>query len=133
MPRFLEKKLEAEYGKDSDVPYKVMNRLGFMNGSKETKKGAEAEKKHDSMGHQHKSKPVTEQDKHMSVRHKQNRKNIKGMASHESEEGNLTESNNYNEMHAREHIEQIKKNNRLLDNKQRNKNVDHLLRHLSGR
>ena len=48
MPAFLEKKLKAEYGKDSDIPYKVMNSEGYMKGNKETKKGKNAEKKHDS-------------------------------------------------------------------------------------
>lgn len=46
MPKFIEKKLKEEYGEKSDVPYKVMNVKGFMKGSKETKKGEEAEAKH---------------------------------------------------------------------------------------
>lgn len=46
MPKFLEKKLKAEYGADSKVPYMVMNKLGYMHGSKETAKGRAAEKKH---------------------------------------------------------------------------------------
>ena len=46
MPRFLEEKLKKEYGKDSDIPYKIMNKLGFMHGNKETKKGKAAEAKH---------------------------------------------------------------------------------------
>jgi hypothetical protein len=46
MPKFLEEKLKKEYGTDSDIPYKVMNKLGYMKGSKETKKGRLAEKKH---------------------------------------------------------------------------------------
>ena len=48
MPKFLEKKLKKQYGKDSDIPYKIMNARGFMHGSKETAKGKEAEKKHKS-------------------------------------------------------------------------------------
>ena len=48
MPRFLEKKLKAKYGKDSDIPYKIMNAKGFMRGNKETAKGRRAEKKHES-------------------------------------------------------------------------------------
>ena len=48
MPAFLEKKLKKEYGADSDIPYKVMNKLGYMHGSKETKKGKLAEKKHET-------------------------------------------------------------------------------------
>ena len=47
MPRFLEAKLKKEYGKDSDVPYKVMNKLGVMHGNKETKKGKAEERKHE--------------------------------------------------------------------------------------
>lgn len=39
MPKRLEEKLKKEYGKDSDIPYKVMNKLGFMHGNKETAKG----------------------------------------------------------------------------------------------
>lgn len=46
-PRFLEEKLKKEYGADSKIPYKVMNKLGFMHGNKETKKGKNAEKKHE--------------------------------------------------------------------------------------
>jgi len=47
MPQFLESKLKKEYGKKSDIPYKVMNTLGYMKGSKETNKGKLAEKKHE--------------------------------------------------------------------------------------
>ncbi len=46
MPKFLEDKLKKEYGADSDIPYKVMNKMGLMHGNKETKKGKYAEKKH---------------------------------------------------------------------------------------
>jgi hypothetical protein len=46
-PKFLEEKLQKEYGKDSDVPYKVMNKLGVMHGNKETAKGKREEKKHE--------------------------------------------------------------------------------------
>lgn len=46
MPKFLEKKLKKEYGAKSDIPYKIMNKEGFMKGNKETKKGEKAEKKH---------------------------------------------------------------------------------------
>lgn len=48
MPKFLEKKLKKEYGAKSDIPYKVMNKLGVMKGSKETAKGKEMEKKHEA-------------------------------------------------------------------------------------
>lgn len=47
MPKFLEAKLKKEYGKKSDVPYKIMNKLGVMHGNKETKKGKLEEKKHE--------------------------------------------------------------------------------------
>ena len=46
MPKFLEKKLKKEYGKNSDIPYKVMNSLGVMRGNKITKKGRREEAKH---------------------------------------------------------------------------------------
>ena len=44
MPAKLEKKLKKEYGKKSDVPYKIMNKLGFMKGNKETAKGRALDK-----------------------------------------------------------------------------------------
>lgn len=47
MPRFLEKKLKAEYGQNSSIPYKVMNSLGVMRGNKETAKGKAMQAKHD--------------------------------------------------------------------------------------
>lgn len=47
MPEFLEKKLKKQYGADSKVPYKVMNKLGYMHGSKETAAGKAAERKHE--------------------------------------------------------------------------------------
>lgn len=47
MPKFLETKLKAEYGADSKIPYKVMNKLGAMRGNKETAKGAAMERKHE--------------------------------------------------------------------------------------
>ena len=46
MPKFLEDKLKAEYGANSKVPYKVMNKLGVMKGNKETAKGRSWDKKH---------------------------------------------------------------------------------------
>ena len=48
MPKFLEKKLKKQYGSDSAIPYKIMNRLGFMHGNKETAAGRAATKKHAS-------------------------------------------------------------------------------------
>jgi len=53
MPKFLEEKLKKEYGSNSSIPYKVMNKLGAMKGNKITAKGRAMEKKHeaDSEGH----------------------------------------------------------------------------------
>lgn len=47
MPAFLEKKLKKEYGKNSSAPFAIMNSLGYMQGNKETAKGAAAQEKHD--------------------------------------------------------------------------------------
>jgi hypothetical protein len=47
MPEFLERKLKKEYGAKSGIPYAIMNKLGFMHGSKTTKKGEKAEAKHE--------------------------------------------------------------------------------------
>ena len=46
MPKFLEKKLEKEYGKGSPIVYATMNKLGAMRGSKETAKGKAMAKQH---------------------------------------------------------------------------------------
>ena len=46
MPEFLEKKLKAEYPGDKAAPFKIMNKLGYMRGSKETSLGKKAETKH---------------------------------------------------------------------------------------
>lgn len=46
MPKFLEDKLKAEYGENSAIPYKVMNKIGAMRGNKETAKGKRMEAKH---------------------------------------------------------------------------------------
>lgn len=46
MPEFLEKKLKKRYGAKSKIPYMIMNKLGYMRGSKETSAGRAAEKKH---------------------------------------------------------------------------------------
>ncbi len=46
MPAFLEAKLKKEYPDDPAAPFKVMNSIGAMHGSKETAKGVEMEKKH---------------------------------------------------------------------------------------
>jgi len=47
MPKFLEEKLKKRYGSDSDIPYKIMNKLGAMRGNKETAKGREMARKHE--------------------------------------------------------------------------------------
>lgn len=47
MPAFLEKKLEAEYGKGNPRVYATMNSLGYMHGNKETAAGRAAQAKHD--------------------------------------------------------------------------------------
>lgn len=47
MPLFLEKKLKKEYGDNPKAIYGTMNKLGYMRGNKETKKGRAAEKKHE--------------------------------------------------------------------------------------
>lgn len=47
MPKFLEKKLQKKYGKKSPIPYKIMNSIGAMHGSKETAKGESMERKHE--------------------------------------------------------------------------------------
>lgn len=46
MPKFLERKLKRQYGADSSIPYKIMNSIGAMRGSKITAKGKEMERKH---------------------------------------------------------------------------------------
>lgn len=46
MPEFLERKLKAQYGEDSDIPYKIMNSMGVMRGNKETAKGKAMARKH---------------------------------------------------------------------------------------
>ena len=48
MPRFLEAKLKQEYGANSAVPYKVMNKIGAMHGNKETAKGRAMTAKHNA-------------------------------------------------------------------------------------
>jgi len=47
MPKFLEAKLKKEYGANSSIPYKIMNKMGAMKGNKETAKGKEMEVKHE--------------------------------------------------------------------------------------
>lgn len=46
MPKFLEAKLKRRYGRNSKAPYKIMNALGYMRGSKETAAGRDADRKH---------------------------------------------------------------------------------------
>jgi len=49
MPEFLEKKLKKEYPGNPGAVYGTMNKLGFMRGNKETKKGKRAEAKHEAL------------------------------------------------------------------------------------
>jgi hypothetical protein len=46
MPKFLEEKLKRRYGRDSSIPYKIMNSRGYMRGNKITAKGREIDRKH---------------------------------------------------------------------------------------
>ena len=57
MPKFLEEKLEKEYGKGNPRVYATMNAIDAMHGNKETAKGREMEKKHDEdmQGRRHSS------------------------------------------------------------------------------
>jgi len=48
MPKFLERKLEKEYGNNPHAIYGTMNKIGAMRGNKETAKGREMEKKHEA-------------------------------------------------------------------------------------
>lgn len=50
MPKFLENKLKKEYGAKSSIPYKIMNKMGVMKGSKETAKGVAMDKHHSGTG-----------------------------------------------------------------------------------
>ena len=49
MPKFLEEKLKKEYPDNPGAVYGTMNKLGFMKGNKETKKGKKAEKRHEAL------------------------------------------------------------------------------------
>jgi len=48
MPKVLEDKLKREYGADSSIPYKIMNKMGVMKGNKTTPKGRALEKRLES-------------------------------------------------------------------------------------
>jgi hypothetical protein len=48
MPKFLEKKLKAEYPRNPGAVYGTMNAIGAMRGSKETPKGKAMERKHNA-------------------------------------------------------------------------------------
>ena len=50
MPKFLERKLRAEYGDNDRAVYGTLNVLGMMHGNKITAKGRAAEKKHATHG-----------------------------------------------------------------------------------
>jgi len=59
MPKFLEKKLKKEYGKNSKIPYMVMNKIGAMKGNKETVKGKMMAKKHENKVHRTSAKSAS--------------------------------------------------------------------------
>jgi hypothetical protein len=60
MPKFLEKKLKKQYGAKSKIPYAIMNKMGYMHGSKETAKGRAAERKHiRGLGGENPKRPAT--------------------------------------------------------------------------
>jgi hypothetical protein len=72
MPEILENKLKKEYGAKSDIPYKVMNKMGVMSGNKETEKGKKMEHELAAgpLAHKKESKPEAEGTKkvhHMEV------------------------------------------------------------------
>ena len=46
MPKFLEKKLKAEYPNNPSAVYGTLNAIGAMRGNKETPKGAAMQAKH---------------------------------------------------------------------------------------
>lgn len=46
-PKFIEKKLEKEYGGNKHAIFGTLNKIGAMRGSHETAKGKEMEKKHE--------------------------------------------------------------------------------------
>lgn len=46
MPKFLERKLLAEYPGNPSIVYATMNKLGAMHGNKETAKGRAMDTKH---------------------------------------------------------------------------------------
>ena len=50
MPKFLEEKLEKEYGDNPHAIYGTMNKIGAMHGNKETAKGKKMEAKHKAKG-----------------------------------------------------------------------------------
>jgi len=54
MPKFLEKKLRAEYGNNPAAIYGTMNKIGAMHGNKETAKGRAMEAKHERDHGKHK-------------------------------------------------------------------------------
>lgn len=64
MPKFLENKLKKEYGANSSIPYKVMNKMGVMKGNKETPKGKAMDAKHHS-GKGTRARLNTAAEKHM--------------------------------------------------------------------
>ena len=60
MPKFLEKRLKKQYS--GDIPYRIMNSLGYMRGNKETEKGARAEKLHKFHKHLRRKRKMEEEN-----------------------------------------------------------------------
>lgn len=68
MPKFIEQKLKKEYPNNPGAVYGTMNKLGYMKGSKETKKGERAEKKHEQKSHiKHLMSEENRSSKHMAL------------------------------------------------------------------
>lgn len=58
MPKFLEDKLKREHGEKSATPFKIMNAIGAMHGSKETERGKQMEEKHEARMKEEKAPPM---------------------------------------------------------------------------
>lgn len=54
MPKFIERKLRAEYGNNDHAVYGTLNAIGAMRGNKETSKGKAMAAKH-AAGHPHRN------------------------------------------------------------------------------
>lgn len=70
MPKFLEKKLEKEYGDNPHAIYGTLNKIGAMHGNKETAKGKRMERKHEADERKHKIAKRMKHSKHFYKDHK---------------------------------------------------------------